>query len=134
MTPTPSSSLYCIPHCTCGAGASCLRALAWPHSHALGAARAPGVDVPWITPRGGQNRRPGGAKKFWAPLHVRESKTVARSAASRRELTHWNTVFENSLAPLRVACESLTWRPVGRNTALHVVTLTDGTCIEWDAP
>lgn len=126
MTPDDPSPPYCIPyvipHCTCRGVLlvpTCLRALVWPMTHALDAARAPAVHVPWITPRGGQNRLAGGAKKFGPPLHARESKNPGH-------------FFGESKNPGPISFETFTFPSPSGLPSRTTVGLSDGTVVEWE--
>jgi len=73
--------LYCIPPCIRAHGLPCLRGAACLGAQASADPSTPGAGALCQTPRGGSNRRPGGANKTGAPLAGRESKNLGAVAA-----------------------------------------------------
>lgn len=95
MSPDTVAPLYCIPPCVCPAS-WCLRRGAWPLACTPRPAPSSTGRQPLpATPRGGSNRRPGGAKKTGAPLAGRESKNPSPHARRTRiaHLVHWQCLL-----------------------------------------
>lgn len=90
--------LYCIPHCIQPDGDGCPAPAHCPALRGRADPSTPGADAPCQTPRGGSNRRPGGAKKSGAPLHARESKNLV---PLREPVTHAEIVADTAMRWLR---------------------------------
>lgn len=107
MTDPNSPGLYCIPCCTgMGSALACVALGCDAQGCGLGAAE--GAEGARVTPRGGSNRRPGGADDSGPPTHASGPKTLTPPHPCSPPLTSWGVTFAHTQNPLpfsRIAAE-----------------------------